>query len=60
MSCELLTTGDKCLSCKAYRDTIRSIYNRWVRRSSSDMSDTRSHSNERYLDTLERKKKMSS
>ena len=55
-SCELVAKSQKCVSCKSYRDTLRSMYNR---RRTCEMSDTSSHSNERYLNTPEKKAKMS-
>lgn len=58
-SCELLTTANKCSSCKTYRGALRSMHSRWVKRNACDMSDTTSHSNERYLNTPQRKLKMS-
>ena len=50
-SCELLTSGNKCSKCKRYRNTLR--------RSACDMSSPTSHSNERYLNTPQRKLKLS-
>ena len=58
-SCELVGKSQKCSSCKSYRDTLRAMYNRWCKRRTCEMSDTSSHSNERYLNTPEKKAKMS-
>ena len=58
-SCELVSTSQKCSSCKSYRDMLRAMYNRWCKRRTCDLSDTSSHSNERYLNTPEKKAKMS-
>ena len=58
-SCEMVSTSQKCTSCKSYRDTLRAMYNRWCKRRTCDLSDTSSHSNERYLSTPEKKAKMS-
>ncbi|SMN01853.1 hypothetical protein SPONN_126 [uncultured Candidatus Thioglobus sp.] len=58
-SCELLTRGTKCSKCKSYRGTLRAMHNRWVKRNACDMSSPTSHSNERYLNTPQRKQKMS-
>lgn len=58
-SCEMVSTSHKCTSCKSYRDTLRAMYNRWCKRRTCDLSDTSSHSNERYLSTPEKKAKMS-
>lgn len=57
-SCEFLTSGNKCSTCKNYRDTLRAMHSRWVRRNACDMSSPTSHSNERYLNTPQRKQKM--
>lgn len=57
-SCELVSKSEKCASCKCYRDTLRAMYNRWCKRCTRDLSDTSSHSNERYLSTPEKKAKM--
>lgn len=51
-SCEMVTTFQKCTSCKSYRGTLRAMYNRWCKRHTCD-------SNERYLSTPEKKAKMS-
>lgn len=60
-SCELVSNSQKCSSCKCYRDTLRTMYNRWCkRRATCELSDTSSHSNERYLNTPEKKAKMAS
>ena len=58
-SCEVISTSEKCTACKAYRSTLRAMYHRWCKRSTCELSDTSSHSNERYLNTLEKKAKMS-
>lgn len=59
-SCELLTNFAKCTSCKDYRPNLRAMYSSWSkRRSIEELSDTSSHSNERYLNTPEKKAKMS-
>ena len=54
-SCELLVHGVKCDSCKTYRATLRTRYNRWCHRRSEQISDTTSHANERYMKTPEKK-----
>ena len=53
-SCELVGKSQKCSSCKSYRDTLRAMYNRWCKRRTCEC-----HSNERYLNTPEKKAKMS-
>ena len=55
--CELLCSSVKCPSCKAYRANLRAIYNRWAKQS-SDGSDTSSHTNDRYLNTPQKKAKI--
>ena len=56
-NCELLCSSLKCSPCKAYRANLRAIYNRWSKRS-SDGSDTSSHTNDRYLNTPQKKAKI--
>ena len=57
--CELLSTSVKCSSCKSYRANLRAMYSAWCkRRSVEEMSDASGHSNERYLNTPEKKAKM--
>jgi len=58
-SCELISKSQKCVSCNSYRASLRTMYNRWCKRRTSEVSDTSSHSNERYLNTPEKKGKMS-
>ena len=58
--CELICPSTKCESCKAYRANLRSIYNRWSKQRGFDGSDTSSHTNDRYLNTPEKKAKMES
>ena len=61
VKCELLLDGDcvKCTSCKSYRATLRTLYNRFLHRSSDMISDASSHANIRYMNTPEKKKKIS-
>ena len=59
VSCHLLSTSKVCPSCEVYRNTLRAMYSRWSKRRVSDLSDISSHSNERYLNTPEKMKKMS-
>ena len=56
--CELLIHGVKCNSCSTYRATLRVMYNRWLRCSSEDISDSSSHANVRYMNTPEKKQKI--
>ena len=58
-SCELISKSQKCVSCNSYRASLRTMYNRWRKRRSSEVSDTSSHSNECYLNTPGKKAKMS-
>ena len=55
--CELICPSAKCESCKVYRANMRSIYNRWSKQRGFDGSDTSSHTNDRYLNTPEKKNK---
>ena len=60
--CELLCTSIKCASCKAYRRNLRAMYNRWSAKQSGNLSseiiDTTSHVNDRYLNTPQKKAKI--
>lgn len=56
-SCELLVHGTKCDSCKQYRSTLRSLHSR-ANQSGSDKAAVSSHANFRYLNTPQRKKRM--
>ena len=53
-NCELLSTSMKCCICKNYRGTLRSMYHRW----SKKLQASSSYTNERYLNTPEKKVKM--
>lgn len=54
--CEIISSSPKCSSCKKYRATLRSIYHRWSKKSGS--SNSSSFTNDRYLNTPDKKKKM--
>ena len=56
--CELICPTPKCESCKSYRANLRSMYNRWSKHRAFDGSDTSSHTNDRYLNTPEKKAKL--
>ena len=60
-SCEIITNSKNCSSCKLYRNTLHAMYNWWCKRQTNQVctSDTTSHSNEHYLNTPEKKAKMS-
>ena len=53
-NCELLVHGAKCETCKRYRATLRSMYNRLKKRDSEGLSSDSSHANYRYLNTPEK------
>ena len=60
--CHLLIRGTKCPQCVSYRDTLRSIHHRWSKKqnqSPSRVASTHSHANERWLNTPQRKAKVS-
>lgn len=60
-TCEYLVKLARCESCKKYRSSLRSMYSRWSTRQTSDSSkhtSVSSHTNYRYLNTPERKKRM--
>jgi len=58
VDCELLSPTTKCQSCKAYRANLRSMYSRWSKHRAFDESDTSSHTNDRYLMTPEKKRRL--
>ena len=55
--CEVLCSTLRCSSCKSYRANLRAIYSRWSKQS-CDGSDTSSHTNDRYLNTPQKRAKM--
>ena len=56
--CHLLIRGTKCPECVSYRDTLRSMHHRWLKRQKvSSQVSTHSHTNERWLNTPQRKVK---
>ena len=57
--CELLVSGNKCSSCLDYRANLRAMYSKWSKRQADNtqVSDSSSHTNDRYLNTPEKKKK---
>ena len=56
-TCKVVSKSQKCSACKSYHDSLQAMYICWRKRRSDDMSDTSSHSNERYLNTPEKKQK---
>ena len=58
-SCELLTNGEKCQACVKYRSTLRAMHVRWQKRSSpSERSAISSHTNYRYLNSPDKKTRL--
>lgn len=58
VKCELLSSSEKCRYCTTYRATLRKLHSRWSERSLSPLNDTSSHANFRYLNTPEKKAKV--
>lgn len=61
-TCELLVEGSKCASCVSYRDSLRSMYHRWLKQKSlspSKRQSTRNRTNLRWLSTPEKSKRYS-
>ena len=57
--CEFVSQSSKCQSCKSYRANLRSMYNRWSKYRACDATDsTSSHTNDRYLNTPEKKARL--
>ena len=58
--CHLLVPIEtKCTVCKNYRHSLRTMYSRWVKRSSQDITECTSHTNIRYLTSPEKKERIS-
>ena len=56
-TCEVLVTSNKCKSCVAYRNTLRSMYYRWSKKncvSPSHRQSADSRVNVRWLNTPEK------
>ena len=62
IKCHRLVQGAKCLEYIDYRDRLRANYHRWVNsqtKSPSNITGTRSHTNARWLTTVQREEKSS-
>ena len=57
-NCDIIAAG-KCCACRTYRTNLRSIYQRWKKRNATPEIDLQSHCNERYLNTPQKKMKIS-
>ena len=56
--CHLLTKNTRCDNCTHYRDTIRSMYNRWVKQQhQGTYINSHSHVNDQWLSTPQKKEK---
>uniref|UniRef100_A0A1X7VH53 Uncharacterized protein n=1 Tax=Amphimedon queenslandica TaxID=400682 RepID=A0A1X7VH53_AMPQE len=58
--CEIVLRNFCCDSCKSHRPNLRTLYNRWNKRcadESSNVSDSSSHTHDRYLLTPGKKSK---
>ena len=53
-SCTLLVKGGRCTACRAYRGQLRAMYRRW----STRRSQVAKYTNNRYLKTPEKERKM--
>ena len=58
LKCEMLVPFNKCGVCNRHRNTLRTISNRYNSRSKQTLSDSSSHSNYRYLNTPEKKARL--
>lgn len=59
--CELLTSNNRCDACKKYRSSLRSMCSRKAKQledQASKHTEVSSHTNYRYLNTPQRKKRM--
>ena len=65
-NCEILSHSVKCSSCTKYRTTLRSMYHRWSKRQTQKVptmassSETKKFTNERYMNTPEKRAKIDS
>jgi len=60
-NCTILTEKARCINCMDYRPTLRSIYNRWLKRqarSPTQIVNISSHANDRWLKPPEQKEKL--
>ncbi len=61
-TCAVLADGNRCALCVSYRDSLRSMYHRWVKQKSlspSKRQSTNSKTNLRWLSIPERSKRYS-
>ena len=58
MKCQFLTSSSKCSSCVAYCDALRSMYHRWLKSINKASGSTKSHVNDKWLRTPEKKEKL--
>lgn len=59
--CKVISSSGKCSECVGYRDTLRAMHHRWAKRqreSPSKLNSTHSRANERWLNTPQRKIKL--
>ena len=63
-NCELISHSVKCSSCTKYRPMLRSMYHSWNKRQTQDVGaaagETRKFTNERYMNTPEKRAKIDS
>ena len=58
--CHRLVHGAKCMECANYRDSLRANYHKWLKqhlKSPSAMTSTHSHTNARWLTTIQKEEK---
>ena len=64
--CEILSVSSKCSKCALYRNNLRTMYNRWSKKRSteptlsSSSESSAKHTNDRYLNTPEKLSKIDS
>ena len=58
-ACQVLTDKNRCNNCISYRDTIRSIYHRWLKQEDLSTISSSSHVNEWWLDITQKNEKAS-
>ena len=57
-TCEMLVNGSKCPSCVSYQESLRRIYNRWLKKKSPSQQ-SRSKTNIHWLNTPEKSNRYS-
>lgn len=60
VDCHLLANDLKCIKCKNYESTLRTLYSRWVHKKNSSPKPVSKFTNNRYLDATQKDYKLQS